>query len=146
MMVLHSIGQPYPPLYNNPFIEKYIFPGGYIPSLAEVLPAIEKSGLLVADCEILPMHYAHTLRHWRERFMARKEEAIALYDENFVRMWEFYLAGSEMAFTHEDFFIFQLQITKKRMTVPNNRDYIAPREEALKLREAQRAPMEKVIF
>ncbi|THF50943.1 SAM-dependent methyltransferase [Allorhizobium terrae] len=146
VMVLHSIGQPYPPLYNNPFIEKYIFPGGYIPSLAEVLPAIEKSGLLVADCEILPMHYAHTLRHWRERFMARKEEAIALYDENFVRMWEFYLAGSEMAFTHEDFFIFQLQITKKRMTVPNNRDYIAPREEALKLREAQRAPLEKVIF
>ncbi|MCF1467454.1 class I SAM-dependent methyltransferase [Agrobacterium vitis] len=146
VMILHSIGQPYPALYNNPFFEKYIFPGGYIPSLAEVLPAIEKSGLLVADCEILPMHYAHTLRHWRNRFMARREEAARLYDERFVRMWEFYLAGSEMAFTHEDFFIFQLQITKKRMSVPDNRDYIAGREEALKAAEALRAPLEKVLF
>ncbi|MVA26035.1 cyclopropane-fatty-acyl-phospholipid synthase family protein [Agrobacterium vitis] len=146
VMILHSIGQPYPALYNNPFFEKYIFPGGYIPSLAEVLPAIEKSGLLVADCEILPMHYAHTLRHWRNRFMARREEAARLYDERFVRMWEFYLAGSEMAFTHEDFFIFQLQITKKRMSVPDNRDYIAAREETLKAAEALRAPLEKVLF
>ncbi|MCF1460315.1 class I SAM-dependent methyltransferase [Agrobacterium vitis] len=146
VMILHSIGQPYPALYNNPFFEKYIFPGGYIPSLAEVLPAIEKSGLLVADCEILPMHYAHTLRHWRNRFMARREEAARLYDERFVRMWEFYLAGSEMAFTHEDFFIFQLQITKKRMSVPDNRDYIAAREEALRAVEALRAPLEKVLF
>ncbi|MCM2440774.1 class I SAM-dependent methyltransferase [Agrobacterium vitis] len=146
VMILHSIGQPYPALYNNPFFEKYIFPGGYIPSFAEVLPAIEKSGLLVADCEILPMHYAHTLRHWRERFLARREEAARLYDERFVRMWEFYLAGSEMAFTHEDFFIFQLQITKKRMSVPDNRDYIAGREEALKAAEALRAPLEKVRF
>ncbi|MBF2717031.1 class I SAM-dependent methyltransferase [Agrobacterium vitis] len=146
VMILHSIGQPYPALYNNPFFEKYIFPGGYIPSLAEVLPAIEKSGLLVADCEILPMHYAHTLRHWRERFLARREEAARLYDERFVRMWEFYLAGSEMAFTHEDFFIFQLQVTKKRMSVPDNRDYIAGREEALKAAEALRTPLEKVLF
>ncbi|WP_429931788.1 class I SAM-dependent methyltransferase [Agrobacterium vitis] len=146
VMILHSIGQPYPALYNNPFFEKYIFPGGYIPSLAEVLPAIEKSGLLVADCEILPMHYAHTLRHWRERFLARREEAARLYDERFVRMWEFYLAGSEMAFTHEDFFIFQLQITKKRMSVPDNRDYIAAREQTLKAAEALRAPLEKVLF
>ena len=105
VMVLHSIGQPYPALATNPFIEKYIFPGGYIPSLAEVLPALEKSRLLVKDIEILPMHYAHTLRHWRERFVARKAEAIALYDERFFRMWEFYLAGSEMAFTHENFHI-----------------------------------------
>ncbi|MDQ0455033.1 cyclopropane-fatty-acyl-phospholipid synthase [Rhizobium paknamense] len=146
VMVLHSIGQPYPALYNNPFFEKYIFPGGYIPSLAEVLPAIEKSGLLVADCEILPMHYAHTLRHWRQRFMARRQEAARLYDEAFVRMWEFYLAGSEMAFSHEDFFIFQLQITKKRMAVPGNRDYILEREAELKAKEAMRPPLEKVIF
>lgn len=92
------------------------------------------------------MHYAHTLRHWRNRFMARRDEAARLYDERFVRMWEFYLAGSEMAFTHEDFFIFQLQITKKRMSVPDNRDYIAAREEALKAAEALRAPLEKVLF
>ncbi|MCM2294557.1 cyclopropane-fatty-acyl-phospholipid synthase family protein [Allorhizobium sp. BGMRC 0089] len=146
VMILHSIGQPYPALYNNPFFEKYIFPGGYIPALSEVMPFIEKNGLLVADCEILPMHYAHTLRHWRERFMARKEEAAKLYDENFVRMWEFYLAGSEMAFSHEDFFIFQLQITKKRMSVPDNRDYIPGREAALKEKEATRPPLEKVEF
>ncbi len=146
IMVLHSIGQPSPMRFNGPFIEKYIFPGGYIPSLAEVMPAVEKAGLLVADIEILPMHYAHTLRHWRQRFMARRQEAAALYDERFVRMWEFYLAASEMAFTHENFFIFQMQIVKKRMSVPDNRDYIAQREEKLKQFEATRAPLEPVTF
>jgi cyclopropane-fatty-acyl-phospholipid synthase len=146
VMVLHAIVQPSPMRFNNPFIEKYIFPGGYIPSLAEVLPAVEKAGLLVADIEILPMHYAHTLRHWRERFMARRQEAAALYDERFVRMWEFYLAASEMAFTHENFFIFQMQIVKKRMSVPDNRDYMAQQEERLKQFEATRAPLEPVMF
>lgn len=146
VMVLHSIGQPAPARYNSPFIEKYIFPGGYIPSLAEVLPAIEKTGLLVSDIEILPMHYARTLRHWRERFLARREEAASIYDERFVRMWEFYLAGSEMAFTHENFFIFQMQITKKRMTVPDNRDYIAEREAKLREFDATRRPLEPVTF
>ena len=146
VMLLHSIGQPYPARYNNPFIEKYIFPGGYIPSLAEVMPAVERSGLIVSDVEILPMHYAHTLRMWRERFMARREEAAAIYDERFVRMWEFYLAGAEMAFTHENFFIFQMQLTRKRMAVPDNRDYIAEREAQLKSFEATRAPLEPVAF
>jgi cyclopropane-fatty-acyl-phospholipid synthase len=146
VMVLHSIGQPSPMRFNSPFIEKYIFPGGYIPSLAEVMPAVEKAGLLVGDIEILPMHYAHTLRHWRERFMARRQEAAALYDERFVRMWEFYLAASEMAFTHENFFIFQMQIVKKRMSLPDNRDYIAQREERLRQFEATRAPLEPVTF
>jgi cyclopropane-fatty-acyl-phospholipid synthase len=144
VMVLHSIGQPYPAIYNNPWIEKYIFPGGYIPSLQEVLPFIEKAGLLVSDIEILPMHYAYTLRHWRERFMANKDKAIALYDERFVRMWEFYLAGSEMAFTHEAFHIFQIQITKKRQAVPDNRDYIYEREAELREFEQRRIPLEKI--
>lgn len=144
VMVLHSIGQPYPAIYNNPWIEKYIFPGGYIPSIAEVMPALEKAGLLVSDIEILPMHYAHTLRHWRQRFLANKERAIALYDERFVRMWEFYLAGSEMAFTHESFFIFQMQIVKKRTAVPDNRDYIYKREAELKAFEQQRVPLDKI--
>ncbi|MCJ9750471.1 cyclopropane-fatty-acyl-phospholipid synthase family protein [Neorhizobium sp. BETTINA12A] len=144
VMVLHSIGQPYPALINNPWIEKYIFPGGYIPALSEVMPSIEKAGLLVSDIEILPMHYAHTLRHWRERFMANKEKAAALYDERFVRMWEFYLAGSEMAFTHESFFIFQMQIVKKRTAVPDNRDYIYEREAELKAFEGSRIPLDKV--
>ncbi len=144
VMVLHSIGQPYPAIYNNPWIEKYIFPGGYIPSLAEVLPAVEKAGLLVSDIEILPMHYAYTLRHWRERFMANRERAAALYDERFVRMWEFYLAGSEMAFSHESFFIFQMQIVKKRTAVPDNRDYIYRREEELRAFEQRRLPLDKI--
>jgi cyclopropane-fatty-acyl-phospholipid synthase len=144
VMVLHSIGQPYPAIYNNPWIEKYIFPGGYIPSLAEVLPAIEKAGLLVSDIEILPMHYAYTLRHWRERFMANRDKAAALYDERFVRMWEFYLAGSEMAFTHEAFHIFQIQIVKKRQAVPDNRDYIYEREEELRAFEQSRLPLAKI--
>jgi Cyclopropane fatty acid synthase and related methyltransferases len=144
VMLLHSIGQPYPAMINNPWIEKYIFPGGYIPSIAEVMPKIEKAGLLVADIEILPMHYAYTLRKWRERFLARKEEAIALYDERFVRMWEFYLAGSEMAFTHENFFIFQMQIVKKRNAVPDNRDYIYEREEELKNIEQRRSPLDRI--
>ncbi|MQB03303.1 class I SAM-dependent methyltransferase [Agrobacterium tumefaciens] len=146
VMVLHSIGQPSPALATNPFIEKYIFPGGYIPSLAEVLPAIQKSGLLVKDIEILPMHYAHTLRHWRERFVARKAEAVALYDERFFRMWEFYLAGSEMAFTHENFHIFQIQLAKDRDAVPHNRDYINRNEERLLEFEKTRPPLEKVMF
>jgi cyclopropane-fatty-acyl-phospholipid synthase len=146
VMLLHAIGQPSPARYNGPFIEKYIFPGGYMPSLAEVMPAVEKAGLLVSDVEILPMHYAHTLRHWRERFLARRQEAAALYDERFVRMWEFYLAGSEMAFTHENFFVFQMQITKKRMAVPGNRDYVAEREAKLKEFETTRPPLEPVIF
>ncbi|MDH7804741.1 MULTISPECIES: cyclopropane-fatty-acyl-phospholipid synthase family protein [unclassified Rhizobium] len=146
VMVLHSIGQPHPALATNPFIEKYIFPGGYIPSLGEVLPAIQKSGLLVKDIEILPMHYAHTLRHWRERFVARKAEAVALYDERFFRMWEFYLAGSEMAFTHENFHIFQIQLAKDRDAVPHNRDYIARNEERLAEFEKTRSPLEKVAF
>lgn len=144
VMVLHSIGQPYPALYNNPWIEKYIFPGGYIPSVAEVLPAIEKAGLLVSDIEILPMHYAHTLRHWRQRFIANREKAAAIYDERFVRMWEFYLAGSEMAFTHESFFVFQMQIVKQRTAVPDNRNYIHQREAELKAFEQSRMPLEGI--
>ncbi|NTF06610.1 class I SAM-dependent methyltransferase [Agrobacterium rubi] len=146
VMLMHSIGQPYPALATNPFIEKYIFPGGYIPSLAEVLPAVEKSGLLVRDIEILPMHYAHTLRKWRERFAANKAEAIAIYDERFFRMWEFYLAGSEMAFTHENFYIFQIQLTKRGNVVPDNRDYIAKNEARLLDFEKTRPPLEKVLF
>lgn len=146
VMLMHSIGQPYPALATNPFIEKYIFPGGYIPSLAEVLPAVEKSGLLVRDIEILPMHYAHTLRKWRERFVANKAEAIAIYDERFFRMWEFYLAGSEMAFTHENFYIFQIQLAKRADVVPDNRDYIAMNEERLFDFEKTRPPLEKVLF
>ncbi len=129
VMMLHSIGRSEGPGITNPWIAKYIFPGGYIPALSEVLPAIERAGLLVCDIEILRLHYAETLKAWRERFLARREEAAALYDERFVRLWEFYLASSEMAFRKQNLMNFQIQITKRQGVVPMTRDYIA-REEA----------------
>ncbi|MFS8115775.1 cyclopropane-fatty-acyl-phospholipid synthase [Rhizobium jaguaris] len=146
VMVLHSIARPKPSFATNAFIEKYIFPGGYIPSVGETTPPLEKAGLLVKDVEILPMHYAHTLRHWRNRFVARKAEAVALYDEKFFRMWEFYLAGSEMGFRWDELFIMQIQISKNQFAVPDNRNYIAEREAKLREFEATRAPLEKVTF
>lgn len=146
VMVLHSICRTKPNYATNPFIEKYIFPGGYMPSVAEVLPAVESAGLLIKDIEILPMHYAHTLRAWRERFVARKAEAIALYDERFFRMWEFYLAVSETAFRHDRLFIMQLQLAKHQDAVPYDRNYIAAWEAKLREFEAGRRPLEKVEF
>ena len=122
--VIHSIGRKSPPSRTQPFIRKYIFPGGYIPALSEVLPAIERSGLWVTDMEVLRLHYAETLRHWRERFLARRDEALAMYDERFCRMWEFYLAASEVAFRELGHMVFQLQLTKKQMAVPLSRDYL----------------------
>ncbi|MDR3467930.1 MAG: cyclopropane-fatty-acyl-phospholipid synthase [Xanthobacteraceae bacterium] len=129
VMLLHSIGRSEGPGITNPWIAKYIFPGGYIPALSEVLPSIEKAGLLLTDVEILRLHYAETLKAWRERFLARREEAEQLYDARFVRMWEFYLASSEMSFRKQNVMVFQLQITKRQNVVPMTRDYI-PREEA----------------
>jgi cyclopropane-fatty-acyl-phospholipid synthase len=129
VMLLHSIGRAEGPGYTNPFIRKYIFPGGYIPALSEVLPAIERAGLLVADIETLRLHYAETLKAWRERFMARREEAERLYDARFCRMWEFYLAASEMAFREQGMMVFQAQLTRREGVVPMTRDYIM-REEA----------------
>ncbi len=129
VMVLHSIGRSEGPGVTNPWIAKYIFPGGYIPALSEVLSAVEHAGLLVTDIEVLRLHYAETLKHWRERFLAHREEAKRLYDERFCRMWEFYLAASEMAFRWQNMMVFQLQLTRKQGVVPITRDYIA-REEA----------------
>jgi cyclopropane-fatty-acyl-phospholipid synthase len=129
VMMLHSIGRSEGPDVTNPWIAKYIFPGGYIPALSEVMPSIERAGLLVCDIEILRLHYAETLKAWRERFMARREEAVQLYDERFARMWEFYLAASEMSFRKQNMMNFQIQLTKRQGIVPMTRDYI-PREEA----------------
>ncbi len=127
-MVLHSIGRSEGPSITNPWIAKYIFPGGYIPALSEVVPAIERAGLLVTDIEILRLHYAETLKAWRERFLAHREDAERLYDRRFVRMWEFYLAASEMAFReHEAMMVMQIQLAKRQGIVPMTRDYIAPR-------------------
>jgi cyclopropane-fatty-acyl-phospholipid synthase len=129
VILLHSIGRPEGRSYTNPWTAKYIFPGGYIPALSEVLPAIERSGLLVTDIEILRLHYAETLKAWRERFLARREEVERIYDARFCRMWEFYLASSEMAFRVNGMMVFQIQLTKRQDVVPLTRDYIA-REEA----------------
>ncbi len=141
VMMLHAIGRPEGAGITNPWIAKYIFPGGYIPALSEVLPAIERSGLLVADIEILRLHYAETLKAWRERFLARREEAAKLYDERFVRMWEFYLASSEMSFRKQNVMVFQIQLTKQQDAVPLTRDYIAREEQRLRGVEAAKGPV-----
>lgn len=137
VMLLHSIGQPTAGNYNQPFIEKYIFPGGYIPALSEVTSAIRSSGLLVRDIEILPLHYAETLRAWRERFLARRADVMRIYDERFVRMWEVYLAGSEAAFRYDSFHVFHAQLVHDQARVPLDRSYIAA--EMARLEDIERA-------
>ena len=99
--LLHAIGRSDGPGFTNPWIAKYIFPGGYCPALSEVLPPIEQSGLVATDIEILRLHYAETLRHWRRRFAANRDTIASLYDERFCRMFEFYLCGAEIAFRRE---------------------------------------------
>lgn len=139
VMMLHSIGRSDGPGATNAFTQKYIFPGGYIPALSEVLPAIEKSGLVVTDIEILRLHYAETLRHWRERFMAIADELEPEYDDRFKRMWEFYLVTSELAFRRMGMMVFQLQLARKQDAVPLTRDYIGAAETDLARKERDRA-------
>ncbi len=122
--LIHTIGSVNTPRDPHPWITKYIFPGGYTPSLSEVARPIENSGLIISDMEVLRMHYAHTLRNWKERFLGKKDEVLTMFDEKFYRMWEFYLAGCEMAFKWGDQVVFQFQLTKKLTSVPNTRDYI----------------------
>jgi cyclopropane-fatty-acyl-phospholipid synthase len=123
--LVHAIGRHDGPGTTNPWIRKYIFPGGYCPALSEVLPAIERAGLWVTDMEILRLHYAETLRHWRQRFIDHWDRIEALYDERFCRMWEFYLAASEAGFRVQDLMIFQIQLAKRVDAVPITRDYMA---------------------
>jgi len=137
VMVLHSIGRSSGPGYTNAWIAKYIFPGGYIPALSEVMPAIERAGLLVTDIEILRLHYAETLKAWRDRFLAHRDEVARLYDARFVRMWEFYLACSEAAFRRQDMMVLQIQLAKRQGVVPITRDYIQRAEQRLRGREVE---------
>ncbi len=136
--LLHTIGRSGAPRGVNPWALKYIFPGGYIPSLSEIVPAIERAGLFVTDVEVLRLHYAKTLAHWRARFLAHRDQAKALYDERFCRMWEFYLSIAQCAFEYEDQVVFQIQMAKSIDTVPLTRGYIAQREEALRRRDSAR--------
>jgi cyclopropane-fatty-acyl-phospholipid synthase len=132
VMLLHSIGHYDPPCTTNPWITKYIFPGGYIPALSEVLAAVEKVGLVVTDIEILRYHYAETLKHWYQRFHANKGKVIEIYDERFYRMWEFYLTSCEQAFRNSGLMVFQIQLARRLDSVPLQRDYITDWERGQK--------------
>ena len=124
LALIHTIGSFNQPRNPQPWVTKYIFPGGYTPSMSEVIGPIEKSGLIVSDVEVLRMHYSHTLRNWKERFLKNKSKVLAMFDENFFRMWEFYLTSCEMAFKWGDQVVFQFQLTKDLRSVPTTRDYI----------------------
>jgi cyclopropane-fatty-acyl-phospholipid synthase len=126
--LLHSIGRFSGPGATNSWITKYIFPGGYSPALSEVLGPLEKSGLIPTDIEILRLHYAKTLAHWRRRFAASRDAIAALYDERFCRMFEFYLSGSELSFRLLDHMNFQIQIVRNQMATPLTRDYMVETE------------------
>ena len=122
--LLHSIGRKDGPGSTHPWIRKYIFPGGYVPALSEVLPTVERSKLWITDIEILRLHYAETLRAWRGRFERNRDRLRRIYDERFCRMWELYLIGSEIAFRRHDHMVFQMQLAKAVDTVPLTRDYL----------------------
>jgi cyclopropane-fatty-acyl-phospholipid synthase len=129
--LLHTIGSADGPGSAHPWINKYIFPGGYAPALSEITPIIERSGLYITDVEVWRLHYAYTLRHWRERFMKNRARVAALYDERFCRMWEFYLAGCEATFRHNAQVVFQIQLSKRIDAVPMTRDYMGKTERRL---------------
>ncbi len=124
LALIHTIGSVNEPRDPQPWISKYIFPGGYTPSMSEINVPIEKSGLVISDIEVLRMHYSHTLRNWKENCIKNKSKIINMFDERFFRMWEFYLSSCEMAFKWGDQVVFQFQLTKDLVTAPNTRDYI----------------------
>jgi cyclopropane-fatty-acyl-phospholipid synthase len=130
--MIHSIGRMTPPGTTGPFFRKYIFPGGYVPALSETFESLERCGLWVCDMEMLRLHYAYTLRDWRLRFQDNREQAKALYDERFCRMWEFYLSAAELGFVDGSNMVFQLLLSKERDAVPLIRDYITDDERVLK--------------
>jgi len=122
--LIHTIGSVSPPRDPHPWITKYIFPGGYTPSMSEVIESVEKSEFIVTDIEVLRMHYSHTLRHWKQRFLQNKDQVISMFDEKFFRMWEFYLTSCEIAFKWGDQVVYQFQLTKDYKSIPTTRDYI----------------------
>ena len=142
--VLHSINRSDGPGVTSAWINRYIFPGGYIPALSEVIPHLEQQGLYVTDIEILRLHYAETLRHWARRFADNRERAKALYDERFCRMWEFYLAGSECAFRFGGMNNFQIQFGLNQHILPMTRDYIQGEEDRLHKIERKTPRLRKV--
>jgi cyclopropane-fatty-acyl-phospholipid synthase len=140
VMLLHTIGRSEGPGSTNAWIAKYIFPGGYAPALSEVTAAVEKSGLIITDVEVLRLHYAETLREWRNRFERNRAQIAALYDERFCRMWEFYLIGSEMAFRYDGEVVFQVQLTKQTGVLPLTRDYMVDDERTMRFAGTEQMP------
>jgi cyclopropane-fatty-acyl-phospholipid synthase len=138
--LLHSIGRFDGPGNMNPFITKYIFPGSYVPPLSEVLPEVERKGLLATDIEILRLHYAMTLRHWRRRFRANWDTAVARFGDRFCRMWECYFALCEVGFRHQNLMVFQLQLAKRQKSLPLTRDYIYDVEREMRQRDGRYVP------
>ena len=126
--VIHSIGRNGRPCATSPWLIKYIFPGGYLPTLRQMMQAIEKTTLKVTDIEIMRLHYAETLHHWRARFEAQKDQLPEHYDEAFIRMWRFYLICSENYFRYAHGMVFQIQLARRHEDVPQTRDYIANEE------------------
>ncbi|HEY1961359.1 MAG TPA: cyclopropane-fatty-acyl-phospholipid synthase family protein, partial [Rhizomicrobium sp.] len=141
VMLLHAIGRVDGPGISNPWITKYIFPGGYTPALSEVLPVIEKSGLIVTDIEVLRLHYAKTLKQWQQRFRANWQKVAQLYDERFCRMWDFYLTVMEIAMRREGLVVFQIQLCKQLDTLPLTRDYMMDAERSMNFAGAEPRPM-----
>jgi cyclopropane-fatty-acyl-phospholipid synthase len=129
--MVHCIGRMSPPGTTAPFIRKYIFPGGYVPALSEVFASLERTGTWCADCEILRLHYYWTIKHWREGFEAKRDEALAMMGERFCRMWDFYLASVELGFLNGSNFVFQMLLSEKRDDVPVIRDFIVDEERRL---------------
>ena len=124
LALVHTIGRITPPGGTSPWIKKYIFPGGYIPALSEMVAAVEKNYMYISDVEILRMHYAMTLSHWHQRFIENEERIKKIYDERFCRMWRYYLVASEISFRYYQQVVFQVQISKEQMTLPLTRDYL----------------------
>ena len=124
LALVHTIGRITPPGGTSPWIKKYIFPGGYIPALSEMVAAVEKNYMYISDVEILRMHYALTLSHWHQRFIENEERIKKIYDERFCRMWRYYLVASEISFRYYQQVVFQVQISKEQMTLPLTRDYL----------------------
>jgi cyclopropane-fatty-acyl-phospholipid synthase len=127
--LIHAIGRAHGPGITNPWLAKYIFPGGYSPALSEVVPLAERLHMWITDVEILRLHYAETLRHWRRRFAANRDTIASIYDDRFCRMFEFYLAASEVTFRHADHVVWQMQLTRAVNALPITRDYITEAEQ-----------------
>jgi cyclopropane-fatty-acyl-phospholipid synthase len=133
--LVHSIGRVRPPGTTAPFIRKYIFPGGYVPSLSEVFASTERTDMWVADCEILRLHYFWTIREWRRRFESRRPEVVERMGERFARMWEFYLSAVELGFLNGSNMVFQLLLSERRDDVPVIRDFIVDAERKLRAQQ-----------